>query len=381
MRRTEVNTSFPTHPPPPEPLPYTKLIAHARFPHPAPACSPTAAFPPPPRGLWRMRCGHALALRAGALGSRGLAPPPRRPPEQAHCSPFRVPCMRRERAPPPPARLLSEVTPSPQSVVPARVARSWRRGERGAVRPRRPVSFLHASVEAPPASAAIPVRVSERRGCGQSGADRLGPVPRAGAGPRKQEAAAARSGGDKGVVERGKERLGLARLGPAQRVGVLAAGGRMVQKEGQTALEEPQGSPNPAGVPGAPLEPPGAAAGPVPGGEETDTETETALGSRRFLCGVVEGKSSRRGRPTSVADRGRGGTGRCSGVAGGTMVDWGYLGAVRGVGIRGRPGGGGWNWVQLALLFPVSSPDPLRRPEEPALRGGWCAVLGRSSLR
>uniref|UniRef100_A0A8C3JJ20 protein O-GlcNAcase n=1 Tax=Calidris pygmaea TaxID=425635 RepID=A0A8C3JJ20_9CHAR len=63
----------------------------------------------------------------------------------------------------------------------------------------------------------------------------------------------------------------------------------MVQKEGQAALEEPQGSPNPAGVPGAPLEPPGAAAGPVPGGEETDTETETVLGSRRFLCGVVEG--------------------------------------------------------------------------------------------
>lgn len=71
----------------------------------------------------------------------------------------------------------------------------------------------------------------------------------------------------------------------------------MVQKEGQAALEEPQGSPNPAGVPGAPLEPPGAAAGPVPGGEETDTETETALGSRRFLCGVVEGESFRRGSP------------------------------------------------------------------------------------
>ncbi|XP_042718902.1 protein O-GlcNAcase isoform X3 [Lagopus leucura] len=63
----------------------------------------------------------------------------------------------------------------------------------------------------------------------------------------------------------------------------------MVQKEGQAALEEPQGSPNPAGASGAPLEPPGAAAGAVPGGEETDTETETALGSRRFLCGVVEG--------------------------------------------------------------------------------------------
>lgn len=40
---------FISHPsPPPEPLPYTKLIAHARFPHPAPACSPTAAFPPLP---------------------------------------------------------------------------------------------------------------------------------------------------------------------------------------------------------------------------------------------------------------------------------------------------------------------------------------------
>lgn len=89
------------------------------------------------------------------------------------------------------------------------------------------------------------------------------------------------------------------RRGSARRAGVLAAGGRMVQKEGQAALEEPQGSPNPAGVPGAPLEPPGAATGPVPGGEETDTETETALGSRRFLCGVVEGESRRRGRPGS----------------------------------------------------------------------------------
>lgn len=80
---------------------------------------------------------------------------------------------------------------------------------------------------------------------------------------------------------------------------MLAAGGRMVQKDGQAALEEPQGSPNPAAVPGAPLEPPGAAAaaaaavGPVQGGEETDTETETALGSRRFLCGVVEGEGRR----------------------------------------------------------------------------------------
>uniref|UniRef100_A0A8C2UEH3 O-GlcNAcase n=1 Tax=Coturnix japonica TaxID=93934 RepID=A0A8C2UEH3_COTJA len=63
----------------------------------------------------------------------------------------------------------------------------------------------------------------------------------------------------------------------------------MAHKDGQAALDEPQGSPNPAAVPGAPLEPSGAATGPVPGGEETDTETETALGSRRFLCGVVEG--------------------------------------------------------------------------------------------
>lgn len=103
-------------------------------------------------------------------------------------------------------------------------------------------------------------------------------------------------------MERRKKGRGLARLSPAQRAGVLAAGGRMVQKEGQAALEEPQGSPNPAGVPGAPLEPPGAAAGPVPGGEETDTETETALGSRRFLCGVVEGKSSRRGCPITLGE-------------------------------------------------------------------------------
>jgi len=141
-------------------------------------------------------------------------------------------------------------------------------------------------------------------------------------------------------VERGKEGLGLARPGPAQRAGVLAAGGRMVQKEGQAALEEPQGSPNPAGVSGAPLEPPGTAAGPVPGGEETDTETETALGSRRFLCGVVEGESSRKGCPTSLGDGG--GWGWCLGGA----------------------------WPQLALLLPVSSPGP-----------GRCAVLGRGSLR
>ncbi|XP_065263692.1 protein O-GlcNAcase isoform X2 [Emys orbicularis] len=65
----------------------------------------------------------------------------------------------------------------------------------------------------------------------------------------------------------------------------------MVQKEGQAALEErePQGSPNPAGAPVAPLEPAGASAGPGPSGEETDTETETVAGARRFLCGVVEG--------------------------------------------------------------------------------------------
>lgn len=211
----------------------------------------------------------------------------------------------------------------------------------------------------------MPPRVCEQGGCGRSGADRLGPVPRAGAGPRKQEAAAARSGGDKGVVERGKKRLRLARLSPAQRAGVLAAGGRMVQKEGQAALEEPQGSPNPAGVPGPPLEPPGAAAGPVPGGEETDTETETALGSRRFLCGVVEGKSSRRGCSVSLGDGGVGGR----------------VGASRGESISAGDWGVGRNWSQLVLLLPVfSSSKPLRHPEEPALPAGRCAVLVRGSF-
>lgn len=118
----------------------------------------------------------------------------------------------------------------------------------------------------------------------------------------------------------------------------------MVQKEGQAALEEPQGSPNPAGVPGAPLEPPGAAAGPVPGGEETDTETETALGSRRFLCGVVEGESFQRRSPLGDGVRENGG-----------------------FGIRGRRGVG---WSQLASLCRL-----LPRPEEPARRGGGVRLL------
>lgn len=238
--------------------------------------------------------------------------------------------MRRKPAPPLPARPLPEVTPSAQSLVPARAVRSrWRAagGRQAAVA--RVATPRGGAV--PPAPAAVPLRVSEQGGCGRSGADRLGPVPRAGAGPRKQEAAAARSGGDKGVVERGKKRLRLARLSPAQRAGVLAAGGRMVQKEGQAALEEPQGSPNPAGVPGPPLEPPGAAAGPVPGGEETDTETETALGSRRFLCGVVEGKSSRRGCSIALGD---------GGVGGRVGAPRGFRGGWVGIDIRGRPGGG-----------------------------------------
>lgn len=78
-----------------------------------------------------------------------------------------------------------------------------------------------------------------------------------------------------------------ARPGPA-----LAAGGGMVQTDGQAALDEPQGSPNAAGGPGAPLESAGAAAAAVgPGGDDTDTEAEAAGGARRFLCGVVEGEA------------------------------------------------------------------------------------------
>lgn len=121
----------------------------------------------------------------------------------------------------------------------------------------------------------------------------------------------------------------------------------MVQKEGQAALEEPQGSPNPAGVPGAPLEPPGATAGPVPGGEETDTETETALGSRRFLCGVVEGESFQRGSPPGDGVRGNGG----SGIRGDRLV----------------PAG-----------FTSPSPPP---PGGARSAGRWRAALGRDSAR
>lgn len=137
----------------------------------------------------------------------------------------------------------------------------------------------------------------------------------------------------------------------------------MVQKEGQAALEEPQGSPNPAGVPGAPLEPPGATAGPVPGGEETDTETETALGSRRFLCGVVEGESFWRGSPL----RGRG----CGGTGGSISA--------------GDRGWAGPSWLCFAVSSPArrsplggeaacgSWPGLRQAGEEPRLPGGASA--------
>lgn len=160
------------------------------------------------------------------------------------------------------------------------------------------------------------------------------------------------------------------RRGSARRAEVLAAGGRMVQKEGQAALEEPQGSPNPAGVPGAPLEPPGAATGPVPGGEETDTETETALGSRRFLCGVVEGESRRRGRPGSpgavwaaCSEGGGCGAPRGAGHVSSPGPALGRRGGVRlGAGRAAGAGRGGSCW------------EPLARGERPGLaaaRRAW----------
>lgn len=160
-----------------------------------------------------------------------------------------------------------------------------------------------------------------RTGRGRFGAQAQGPVNR----KRRRRPGAAETKGRRGVGSGGS----------ARRAGVLAAGGRMVQKEGQAALEEPQGSPNPAGASGAPLEPPGAAAGAVPGGEETDTETETALGSRRFLCGVVEGESWRGGEAEIPAPCAGGGS-RGSGGAG-----WGR--GSRGC-RAGRlvPGAAGW---------------------------------------
>uniref|UniRef100_A0A8C4VU96 Protein O-GlcNAcase n=3 Tax=Gopherus evgoodei TaxID=1825980 RepID=A0A8C4VU96_9SAUR len=167
-----------------------------------------------------------------------------------------------------------EVTASPQPVVPAEALRlpRCRLGAPGRCRTGREI----------PGRRRLPFPSGGRPG-GRGGADRLQPVPRAGAGPHKQEAAAGARGGagDKGLGRARRRRGSLAAL----------AGGSMVQKEGQAALEErePQGSPNPAGGPVAPLEPAGAPAGPGPSGEETDTETETVAGARRFLCGVVEG--------------------------------------------------------------------------------------------
>lgn len=76
---------------------------------------------------------------------------------------------------------------------------------------------------------------------------------------------------------------------------MAAAGGRrMVQKESQAALEERESelNPNPAVSPGASLEPPAA---PAPG-EDNPAGTGGAAvagavgGTRRFLCGVVEGE-------------------------------------------------------------------------------------------
>lgn len=163
-----------------------------------------------------------------------------------------------------------------------------------------------------------------RTGRGRFGAQAQGPVNR----KRRRRPGAAETKGRRGVGSGGS----------ARRAGVLAAGGRMVQKEGQAALEEPQGSPNPAGASGAPLEPPGAAAGAVPGGEETDTETETALGSRRFLCGVVEGESWRGGEAEIPAPCAGGGRGARAVRAGGGAA----AGAGRGGSCREPLAGGPW---------------------------------------
>lgn len=72
----------------------------------------------------------------------------------------------------------------------------------------------------------------------------------------------------------------------------------MVQKESQAALEErereSERSANPAAPSGASLEPPAA---PAPGednasGAGAATGAGASGGTRRFLCGVVEGESA-----------------------------------------------------------------------------------------
>lgn len=93
---------------------------------------------------------------------------------------------------------------------------------------------------------------------------------------------------------------------------MAAAGGRrMVQKESQAALEERESerSANPAAPSGASLEPPAA---PAPGEDNASGAGAAAGagapgGTRRFLCGVVEGESALQPRPVpSTWSPGRG---------------------------------------------------------------------------
>lgn len=83
---------------------------------------------------------------------------------------------------------------------------------------------------------------------------------------------------------------------------MAAAGGRrMVQKESQAALEERESerSANPAAASGASLAPPAAAAPGEdnPSGAGAAAVSGAAGGTRRFLCGVVEGELAFQPRP------------------------------------------------------------------------------------
>lgn len=83
---------------------------------------------------------------------------------------------------------------------------------------------------------------------------------------------------------------------------MAAAGGRrMVQKESQAALEERESerNANPAAASGASLEPPAAQAPGEdnPSGAGAAAGAGAAGGTRRFLCGVVEGEFAFQPRP------------------------------------------------------------------------------------
>lgn len=151
-----------------------------------------------------MRRGHALALRAGASSSRDLVPSPAGLPSRRSAQPSRsahAPCP----SPPRSARPFPEVTPSPQSLVPARAARSRQRGGGRPLGRGGPCRSFPEEVAAPPPlppslfaflSGAAEGRAA-RTGWGRFPAQAQGPVNRKRRRPRAAETKGLRRGGSK----------------------------------------------------------------------------------------------------------------------------------------------------------------------------------------